>query len=119
MPKKLKKLERADGRNSSDIRKIHELEELLGTKPKNPFGIESQAEFDQLLADSNLCDLQNLCQKCNLFASGNREDLKARLASHFDFVSRGTKTVTVSHGPIKYDPSNPDHVKLKELWELK
>ena len=117
--KKLKSLEFADGKSTgSDIRKIHELEEMLGMRRQNPFGITNKAEFDQLLADSSLCDLQNLAMKCNLFASGSREMLKERLTSHFDFVLRGTpQTVAVSHPPLKYDPSNPDHVKLKDLWE--
>lgn len=116
MPRKLKNLERANGRQSSDIRKIHELEAILGTKPRNPFGIQSKSEFEVLLADSNMADLQNLCQSCNLFGGGTREDLKASLLSHFDFVTEGSKTVSISHGPVKYDPTNPDHVKLKEIF---
>ena len=126
MPKKkskLKSLELIDGRQTnlgSDIRKIHELEEILGTKVRNPFGISDKAEFEQLLRDSNMADLQNLAAKANLFASGTKEMLKDRLLSHFDFVATGSaRTVAVSHEPIRYDPTNPEHVKVKELWERK
>ena len=62
-----------------DIRKTKELEEALGIKQVNPFGTNDPNIFEEKLKDSNLADLQRLCQKVGIFPSHDKSRLKEAL----------------------------------------
>ena len=114
----------ADGKNTqpfedSDIKKIRELEEILGVKKVNPFGTYNLEIFKDQLSDMTNLDLQNLCEKIGVFASGSRMQIKEKLLREFKSVSRGTISMTNESPSIKLDPSNALHKKtLKILGEI-
>jgi hypothetical protein len=114
----------ADGKTTepfedSDIKKIRELEEILGVKKVNPFGTYNVEIFKERLSDMTNLDLQNLCEKIGVFASGSRMQIKEKLLREFKSVSRGTISMTNESPSIKLDPSNALHKKtLKILGEI-
>jgi hypothetical protein len=114
----------ADGKTTepfedSDIKKIRELEEILGVKKVNPFGTYNIEIFKERLSDMTNLDLQNLCEKIGVFASGSRMQIKEKLLREFKSVSRGTISMTNESPSIKLDPSNALHKKtLKILGEI-
>ena len=102
-----------------DIKKIRELEEILGVKKVNPFGTYNIEIFKERLSDMTNLDLQNLCEKIGVFASGSRMQIKEKLLREFKSVSRGTISMTNESPSIKLDPSNVLHKKtLKILGEI-
>ena len=114
----------ADGKNTqpfedSDIKKIRELEEILGVKKVNPFGTYNLEIFKDQLSDMTNLDLQNLCEKIGVFASGSRMQIKEKLLREFKSVSRGTISMTNESPSVKLDPNNALHKKtLKILGEI-
>ena len=114
----------ADGKNTqpfedSDIKKIRELEEILGVKKVNPFGTYNLEIFKDQLSDMSNLDLQNLCEKIGVFASGSRMQIKEKLLREFKSVSRGTISMTNESPSVKLDPNNALHKKtLKILGEI-
>ena len=57
--KKLDNLNVVDGK-AQDIEKIKELQELMGIKQSNPFGVSTAAELEEKMDEMNLSDLQAL-----------------------------------------------------------
>ena len=114
----------ADGKNTppfedSDIKKIRELEEILGVKKVNPFGTYNLEIFKDQLSDMSNLDLQNLCEKIGVFASGSRMQIKEKLLREFKSVSRGTISMTNESPSVKLDPNNALHKRtLKILGEI-
>tara|TARA_B110000503_G_C7052503_1_gene372960 strand:+ start:608 stop:1036 length:429 start_codon:yes stop_codon:yes gene_type:complete len=114
----------ADGKitapsEDSDIKKIRELEEILGVKKVNPFGTYNLEIFKDQLSDMTNLDLQNLCEKIGVFASGSRMQIKEKLLREFKSVSRGTISMTNESPSVKLDPNNALHKRtLKILGEI-
>ena len=114
----------ADGKitapsEDSDIKKIRELEEILGVKKVNPFGTYNLEIFKDQLSDMSNLDLQNLCEKIGVFASGSRMQIKEKLLREFKSVSRGTISMTNESPSVKLDPNNALHKRtLKILGEI-
>lgn len=114
----------ADGKvtesvEDSDIKKIRELEEILGVKKVNPFGTYNLEVFKEQLSDMTNLDLQNLCEKVGIFASGSRMQIKEKLLREFKSVARGTISMTNESPSIKLDPNDPLHKRtLKILGEI-
>ncbi|MBT3709540.1 MAG: hypothetical protein HOG19_08865, partial [Gammaproteobacteria bacterium] len=61
------------------LSKIEELEQILGVQEVNHFGTNDPNIFENQLKEMTLADLQNLCGKVRLFASGNTRELKEKL----------------------------------------
>ena len=80
--KKLDNLNVVDGK-AQDIAKIKELQELMGIKQSNPFGVTTASDLEQKMDDMNLSDLQALAVKAGLFPSGSRLTLKNKLLKEF------------------------------------
>ena len=98
---------------------IRELEEILGVKKVNPFGTYNLEIFKDQLSDMSNLDLQNLCEKIGVFASGSRMQIKEKLLREFKSVSRGTISMTNESPSVKLDPNNALHKKtLKILGEI-
>jgi hypothetical protein len=114
----------ADGKitvpfEDSDIKKIRELEEILGVKKVNPFGTYNLEIFKEKLSDMTNLDLQNLCEKVGVFASGSRMQIKEKLLREFKSVARGTISITNESPSIKLDPNDALHKRtLKILGEM-
>ena len=114
----------ADGKvtepvEDADIKKVKELEEILGVKKVNPFGTYNLEVFKEKLSDMTNLDLQNLCEKVGIFASGSRMQIKEKLLREFKSVARGTISMTSELPSVKLDPNDPLHKKtLKILGEI-
>jgi len=70
-----------------DIKKVKELEEILGVKKVNPFGTYNLEVFKEKLSDMTNLDLQNLCERVGIFASGSRMQIKEKLLREFKSVA--------------------------------
>jgi|TARA_R110000751_G_C13619367_1_gene464340 hypothetical protein len=97
------------------LSKIKELEEVLGVHEVNHFGTNDTNIFENQLKEMTLADLQNLCGKVRLFASGNTRELKEKLRNEFKRVSRGQRTISMRQGASICDPNHPDHEKAKKI----
>jgi hypothetical protein len=102
-----------------DIKKVRELEEILGVKKVNPFGTYNLEVFKEKLSDMTNLDLQNLCERVGIFASGSRMQIKEKLLREFKSVARGTISMTAESPSVQLDPNNPLHKRtLKILGEI-
>ena len=102
-----------------DIKKVKELEEILGVKKVNPFGTYNLEVFKEKLSDMTNLDLQNVCERVGIFASGSRMQIKEKLLREFKSVARGTISMTAESPSVQLDPNNPLHKKtLKILGEI-
>jgi hypothetical protein len=111
----------ADGKKieDPDITKIKEMEEILGIKKSNPFGTSNLEIFKEKLAEMTLIDLQHMCEKIGIFASGSRQDIKEKLVREFKSTNKGSISMLVQNPAIILDPNNPKHKKtLKILGEI-
>ena len=111
----------ADGKvhEAPDISRVREIEKALGMETSNPFGTSNIEIFKERLSEMTNLDLQNMCEKVGIFASGSRQDIKNKLLREFKSTNKGSISL-MSEGPvIDLDPNNPDHKKvLKILGEL-
>lgn len=123
-PKKseLDNLTLADGKVSNvdpDIEKVKKLEEILGIKKSNPFGTSNIEVFKEKLKEMTLIDLQHMCEKIGIFASGSRQDIRDKLLREFKSTNKGSISMLVQNPSVILDPNNPKHKKtLKILGEL-
>ena len=123
-PKKISQLDNvilADGKitEDPDITKVKELEEILGIKKMNPFGTTNIDIFKERLSEMTNIDLQNLCERVGIFASGSRQQIKEKLVREFKSVNKGSLSMTVQGPSVTLDPNNPQHKQtLKILGEI-
>lgn len=102
-----------------DIEKVKQLEEILGIKKMNPFGTSNLDIFKEKLSDMTNIDLQNLCERVGIFASGSRQQIKEKLVREFKSVNKGSLSMTVQSPSVTLDPNNPQHKQtLKILGEI-
>ena len=119
-PVKTKNLEDIQNFSSGKIdddtlKKVKELEDVLGIKSVNPFGTNDPNILEEKLKDSNLSDLQNLAMKIGIFPEGSKDRLKDKLRKEFKRVTRGARTVSLQQPISILDPNHPDHEKAKKL----
>ena len=122
-PKKseLDNLNLADGKVHSDpdIEKVKQLEEILGIKKMNPFGTSNIEIFKEKLSEMTIVDMQHMCEKIGIFASGSRQQIKEKLIREFKSTNKGTISMLVQNPSIVLDPNNPQHKEtLKILREI-
>jgi hypothetical protein len=122
-PKKseLDNLNLADGKVNvdPDIEKVKKLEEILGIKKMNPFGTSNIDVFREKLNEMTIVDLQHMCEKVGIFASGSRQQIKEKLLREFKSTNKGTISMLVQNPSLVLDPNNPKHLKtLKILREI-
>ncbi len=122
-PKKseLDNLNLADGKVNvdPDIEKVKKLEEILGIKKMNPFGTSNIDVFREKLNEMTIVDLQHMCEKVGIFASGSRQQIKEKLLREFKSTNKGTISMLVQNPSFVLDPNNPKHLKtLKILREI-
>ena len=97
------------------LSKIEELEAKLGVHEVNHFGTNDSRIFEKNLKEMTLADLQNLCGKVRLFASGNTPELKQKLRNEFTRVTKGNKTIVLRSQDSVCDPNHPNHEKAKKI----
>jgi hypothetical protein len=117
----LDSLNLADGKVHADpdIEKVKKLEEILGIKKMNPFGTSNIDIFKEKLNEMTIVDLQHMCEKVGIFASGSRQQIKEKLLREFKSTNKGTISMLVQNPSLVLDPNNPKHQKtLKILREI-
>jgi hypothetical protein len=113
---KLSDLSYSSGKIDDDtLSKIEELEEVLGVHEVNHFRTNDPTIFENQLKEMTLADLQNLCGKVRLFASGNTRELKEKLRKEFRRVSQGQRTISMRQGASVCDPKHPNHEQAKKI----
>lgn len=112
--KKLDNLNVVDGK-AQDIEKIKELQELMGIKQSNPFGVSTASELEEKMDDMNLSDLQALAVKAGLFPSGSRLTLKNKLLKEFYSTPGAGAGVDVG---FQRPVANPDSPEGQDLIKL-
>lgn len=122
-PKKseLDNLTLADGKvyTDPDIEKVKKLEEILGIKKMNPFGTSNIDIFKERLNEMTIVDLQHMCEKVGIFASGSRQQIKEKLLREFKSTNKGSISMLINNPSLVLDPNNPKHQKtLKILREI-
>jgi hypothetical protein len=111
----------ADGKvhEDPDIAKVRELEKALGIEKANPFGTTNLEVFKEKLSEMTLIDMQNMCEKIGIFASGSRMDIKSKLLREFKSTNKGSISMMVENPTLQLDPDNPEHQKvIKILGEI-
>jgi|SRR6056300_1362654 len=111
----------ADGKiqEDPDIARVRKLEQALGIEKSNPFGTTNLEIFKNKLSEMTNIDLQHMCEKVGIFASGSRQDIKSKLIREFKSTNKGSIAMTVESPSVQLDPNNPDHQKvLKILGEI-
>ena len=101
-PSELDNLNLTDGKvnEDPDIKKVKELEEILGIKKVNPFGTYNLEVFQEKLSEMTALDMQKLCERVGIFASGSRKELKDKLLREFKSVGRGTISMTTENPSV-------------------
>lgn len=99
-----------------DIEKLKNLEEILGVKKMNPFGTTNMDVFLERLNEMTNIDLQHMCERVGIFASGSRMQIKEKLIREFKSFNKGSLSMTVQAPAFQLDPTNPAHKEaLKNL----
>jgi hypothetical protein len=117
----LDNLNLADGKVhvDPDIEKVKQLEEILGIKKMNPFGTSNIEIFKEKLSEMTIVDMQHMCEKVGIFASGSRQEIREKLLREFKSTNKGTISMMVQNPSLILDPNNPKHQKtLKILKEI-
>jgi hypothetical protein len=120
-PSELDNLQLADGKQriDPDIQKVKELEEILGIKKMNPFGTSNLEVFKEKLNEMTIVDMQHMCEKIGIFASGSRQQIKEKLLREFKSTNKGTISMLVQNPSFVLDPNNPKHKEtIKILREI-
>lgn len=100
-----------------EIKKIKDLEELIGVASSNPFGTADERIFAESLEEKTKTDLQNLCMRVGIPPRTSIEETKSALKREFKHFS--SKHGTAMPGEIKQAiPPNSEHAKIiKDLTE--
>lgn len=114
--KKLDNLKLADGKAEA-VKKIKELEEILGMPTVNPFGTRSIGVFEGKMDEMNLSDLQALAVRVGLFPGGSRLNLKNKLKKAFYSTPGAGAGVDVGYSKPIADPNSPEGKKLIRLMQ--
>jgi len=102
-----------------DIERVKQLEEILGIKKMNPFGTSNLEIFKEKLSEMTIVDMQHMCEKVGIFASGSRQEIREKLLREFKSTNKGTISMMVQNPSLILDPNNPKHQKtLKILKEI-
>lgn len=118
-PSKKPEMEFSDGRDHIAVEadEARNLEDLLGFKETNPFGVSSADEFDSALEELQLTNLQEMAVNAGVFPSGTKATLKNKLRKAFaEYTQGGKKKVVQITKPI-VDPNSPQGKALLEIMQ--
>lgn len=86
----------ANGKVDKEFKKVANLQEILGVRQKNPFGVSTAEDLDSKMSDMMLVDLQRLAISAGIPGGGDRGILKRKIRTEFDKFMRGSYGVSVS-----------------------
>lgn len=119
-PKKVEKpVEFSDGRDhlAEEVAEARNLEDILGFKETNPFGVSSEEELEEALEERQLTDLQEMAVTAGVFPSGTKATLKNKLRKAFkSYTHGGSKKVVQITKPI-VDPESKQGKDLLKIMQ--
>ena len=114
----LEEFEVTDGkdRDSEEIQKMKDLEEILGIRQMNPYGTINREIFDEKLDDMTLTDMQSLAMQIGYPPTRNRMDLKRGIRKSFDsFLKHHSVGAVFQPQPI-FDQNSPNYKETVKLF---
>lgn len=118
--KELEEFHVTDGksRDKEEIKKIQELEELVGIAQSNPFETLDRDVFASKLNDMTRTDLQNMCIKAGVMPRDSSLGMQQALAKEFDRFCQRHGATMPSQPQLTIDPSSPHYKEVVKLLEI-
>lgn len=116
----LEEYEVTDGkdRDTTEIQKLKDLEEVLGIRRMNPYGTINREIFDEKLDDMTVTDMQSLAMEIGFPPTRDRMALKRGLRKSFDsFLKQHSVGAVFQPQPI-FDENSPNWKATKGLFSL-
>lgn len=109
-------IEFSDGKDHlrEESKEAQSLESILGIQEKNPFGVTEASEFETLVSNMQLSELQALAVKAEVFPSGTKLTLKNKLIKAFSQYAAGSSKKIQVTKPIV----DPNSKKGQDLMKL-
>jgi hypothetical protein len=102
---------------AAEASEARSLEDLMGFKEINPFGVSSAEEFDTTIEELQLSNLQELAVKAGVFPSGTKATLKTKLRKAFNqYTHGGARKVVQMTKPIA-DPESEEGKNLLKIMQ--
>lgn len=105
-------------RDSGEIQKMKDLEEILGIRQMNPYGTHSREIFDEKLDEMTATDMQNLAMQVGFPPSRDRMALKRGLKKSFDSFLKSHSVGAVFQPKPMFDENSPNFKATKDLFAL-
>lgn len=121
--KNLDQFDFIDGKSREDkdkeIKKIKELEDLLGFKDMNPYGTLNKEVFAVKLDTMSLSDMYDLAGKVGIPASSanHRSILKKNLLKSFDFYAQKHNVTVQGQAKPIFDKNSPNYDSVVRLFK--
>jgi hypothetical protein len=115
----LEEYEVTDGkdRDSDEIQKMKDLEEVLGIRQMNPYGTLDRDIFDEKLADMTVTDMQSLAMQIGFPPTRDRMALKRGLRKNFDAFLKSHSVGAVFQAQPIFDQNSPNYKETVRLFE--
>lgn len=111
----------ADGKQRDDkeeeIKKVKELEDLLGIEQMNPFKTLDKDIFEQNLSSMSVSDISNMCQNVGLNPPPYVNQMKKALSTAFDLYARKHNVTVQGQAKPIIDKSSPDYDSVVRLFK--
>ena len=125
--KKKKPVEQIHGKDESveseiqsKVKLAQDLNQILGLKKKNPFGVNTEEELVESLSSMNLTDMRELAVHAGIFPSGNRTVLRKKIIKGFNSYTKGgsqeIKSIPVNNVRA---PDSELQKKIDSIWNKK
>jgi len=114
----LEEFEITDGkdRESDDIQKLKDLEEVLGIRQMNPYGTHNREIFDEKLDDMTMTDMQSLAMQIGFPPTRDRMALKRGLRKSFDSFLKSHSVGAVFQPEPIFDENSPNYKEAVKLF---
>lgn len=115
----LEEFEVTDGKNrdSEEIAKLRNLEEVLGIRAMNPYGTLDRDIFEEKLGDMTQTDMQNLAMNIGFPPTRDRHALKRGLRKSFDAFLKTHSVGAVFQAQPIFDQNSPNYKDAVKLFE--
>lgn len=115
----LEEYEVTDGkdRDSEEIQKLKDLEEVLGIRQMNPYGTLDRGIFEEKLNEMTSTDMQNLAMQIGAPPTRDRLSLRKSLRKSFDSFLKSHSVGAVFQPQPIFDQNSPNYKETVRLFE--
>ena len=103
-------------RDSNEIQKMKDLEEILGIKSVNPYGTLNREIFEEKLGDMTLTDMQSMAMQIGYPPTRDRHALKKGLRKSFDSFLKSHSVGAVYQPEPIFDQNSPNYKEAVRLF---